>query len=94
MLFWQDIKKLKLEDPTTYRYLNQSHCIKLEGMDDSKEYAKTREAMGIVGISVEEQVTYFPFLLVKMGAIWVYLIDITFFSGSNISSFGSYSSSR
>ncbi|KAG2244320.1 hypothetical protein Bca52824_093847 [Brassica carinata] len=36
----EDIKKLKLEDPTTYRYLNQSRCIKLEGMDDSKSILK------------------------------------------------------
>jgi myosin heavy subunit len=30
-------------------------------VDDSKEYTKTREAMGIVGINLEEQVVFLPF---------------------------------
>jgi myosin-5 len=57
----EDKRKLKLNDPTEFRYLNQSHCIKLDGVDDSKEYTKTREAMGIVGINLEEQVVFLPF---------------------------------
>ncbi|WZZ85836.1 myosin-13 isoform X5 [Brassica napus] len=77
----EDIKKLKLEDPTTYRYLNQSHCIKLEGMDDSKEYAKTREAMGIVGISVEEQEAIFRVL-----AAILHLGNIEFTNGEETDS--------
>jgi myosin-5 len=55
----EDKRKLKLNDPTEFRYLNQSHCIKLDGVDDSKEYTKTREAMGIVGINLEEQEAIF-----------------------------------
>ncbi|CAN6803988.1 unnamed protein product [Brassica oleracea] len=77
----EDIKKLKLEDPTTYRYLNQSHCIKLEGMDDSKEYAKTREAMGIVGISLEEQEAIFRVL-----AAILHLGNIEFTNGEETDS--------
>ncbi|KAH0909322.1 hypothetical protein HID58_032643 [Brassica napus] len=76
-----DIRKLKLEDPTTYRYLNQSHCIKLEGMDDSKEYTKTREAMGIVGISVEEQEAIFRVL-----AAILHLGNIEFTNGEETDS--------
>ncbi|CDY39766.1 BnaA09g10180D [Brassica napus] len=77
----EDIRKLKLEDPTTYRYLNQSHCIKLEGMDDSKEYTKTREAMGIVGISVEEQEAIFRVL-----AAILHLGNIEFTNGEETDS--------
>ncbi|KFK40409.1 hypothetical protein AALP_AA3G369800 [Arabis alpina] len=53
------IRKLKLDDPRKFHYLNQSRCIELEGMDDSKEYKKTLEAMDIVGISLEEQEAIF-----------------------------------
>lgn len=40
----------------TFHYLNQSNCIDLNGFDDSKEYIETRRAMGIVGMSNDEQV--------------------------------------
>ncbi|XP_023641594.1 myosin-13 isoform X2 [Capsella rubella] len=55
----EDKRKLKLKEPTEFRYLNRSQCIKLEGVDDSKEYTKTREAMSIIGISSEEQEAIF-----------------------------------
>ncbi|ESQ50397.1 hypothetical protein EUTSA_v10001881mg [Eutrema salsugineum] len=77
----EDIKKLKLEDPTKYRYLNQSRCIKLEGMDDSEEYTKTREAMGIVGISLEEQEAIFRVL-----AAILHLGNIEFANGEEADS--------
>ncbi|CDY31978.1 BnaA07g00170D [Brassica napus] len=77
----EDTRKLKLEDPTKYRYLNQSRCIKLEGMDDSKEYTKTREAMSIVGISLEEQEAIFRIL----GAI-LHLGNIEFTNGEETDS--------
>ncbi|KAJ4867694.1 Myosin-13 [Raphanus sativus] len=77
----EDIRKLRLEDPTTYRYLNQSRCIKLEGMDDSEEYAKTREAMGIVGISSEEQEAIFRVL-----AAILHLGNIEFTNGEETDS--------
>ncbi|CAH2051167.1 unnamed protein product [Thlaspi arvense] len=78
---FEDIRKLKLEDPTTYRYLNQSRCIKLEGMDDSEEYTKTREAMGIVGISSEEQEAIFRVL-----AAILHLGNIEFANGEEADS--------
>ena len=58
-LFNQDIKKWKLADPRTFHYLNQSQCIDLERMDDSKEYNETRKAIDVVGINSEEQVGFF-----------------------------------
>ncbi|XP_024005209.1 myosin-14 isoform X2 [Eutrema salsugineum] len=55
----EDIKKWKLADPRTFHYLNQSQCIELERMDDSKEYHETRKAMDVVGINSEEQEAIF-----------------------------------
>lgn len=53
---FQDIQRYKLDNPRSFRYLNQSNCYELDGVDDSKEYLDTRRAMDIVGISSEEQV--------------------------------------
>lgn len=52
----QDVQKYKLGPPSTFHYLNQSNCYKLDGVDDTKEYIETRRAMDIVGISSAEQV--------------------------------------
>jgi len=43
-------------DPRKFHYLNQSNCIELDGLDDSKEYLATKRAMEVVGISADEQV--------------------------------------
>ena len=53
---YQDIKKYKLGEAKSFHYLNQSNCIELNGMDNSKEYVETRRAMSIVGMSSDEQV--------------------------------------
>ena len=56
MLLLQDRERYKLADAASFHYLNQSSCIKLDGMDDASEYIITRRAMDIVGISSDEQV--------------------------------------
>lgn len=53
---YQEREKYKLGDPSTFHYLNQSDCYKIDGLDESKEYLETRKAMDIIGISSEEQV--------------------------------------
>ncbi|KAI7740039.1 hypothetical protein M8C21_006215, partial [Ambrosia artemisiifolia] len=52
-------EKYKLGDPKTFRYLNQSNCYQLTGVDESKEYLATIHAMGVVGISSDEQEAIF-----------------------------------
>lgn len=42
-------------NPRSFHYLNQSNCIELDGLDDSKEYLATRRAMDVVGINSDEQ---------------------------------------
>ncbi|KAK9201406.1 hypothetical protein WN944_016608 [Citrus x changshan-huyou] len=51
----KDIQRFKLGNPRTFHYLNQSNCYELDGVNDSKEYIATRQAMDVVGISSDEQ---------------------------------------
>jgi myosin heavy subunit len=53
----QDLKKYKLGDPSSFHYLNQSACIKVDGINDAEEYVATRNAMDTVGITEQEQVS-------------------------------------
>ncbi|XP_044391911.1 myosin-6 isoform X1 [Triticum aestivum] len=68
--------KYKLGEAKTFRYLNQSNCIELNGFDDSKEYVETRRAMGIVGMSNEEQDAIF-----KVVAAILHLGNVEFGEG-------------
>eukprot|EP00899_Mesostigma_viride_P015795 jgi/Mesvir1/24216/Mv10927-RA.2 len=49
----------KLDKPSTFRYLNQSTCYNLDGVNNAEEYRRTKRAMDIVGISKEEQEAIF-----------------------------------
>ncbi|KAL0797347.1 hypothetical protein Bca101_052521 [Brassica carinata] len=51
----EETERYKLGKPSTFRYLNQSNCYALDGLDDSKEYLATRKAMDVVGIDSEDQ---------------------------------------
>ena len=48
-------KELRLKTPADYHYTNQSSCYTLKGMDNAEEYAATRHAMDVVGISKHDQ---------------------------------------
>ncbi|RWW70402.1 hypothetical protein BHE74_00021926, partial [Ensete ventricosum] len=54
----QDVKKFKVADPRAFHYLNQTNCYEVANVDDAREYLETRNAMDVVGISQDEQVTY------------------------------------
>ena len=54
--YLQDIYKYKLGDPSTFHYLNQTNCYKVSTIDDAREYLETRNAMDVLGISLEEHV--------------------------------------
>ncbi|KAM0920054.1 hypothetical protein ACQ4PT_007723 [Festuca glaucescens] len=70
-------EKYKLGEAKSFHYLNQSNCIELNGMDDAKEYAETRRAMGIVGMSSDEQDAIF-----KVVAAILHLGNVEFSEGS------------
>lgn len=53
----QDVKRFKVGDPRKFRYLNQTNCYEVANVDDSREYLQTRNAMDILGIDQDEQVS-------------------------------------
>lgn len=56
-LCFQDLKRYKVGDPKKFHYLNQSNCYQIDGLDERKEYIATKNAMDVVGIHSEEQVS-------------------------------------
>ncbi|THU57836.1 hypothetical protein C4D60_Mb03t07760 [Musa balbisiana] len=54
-----DADKYKLGHPSSFHYLNQSNSYELDGVSNAEEYLKTRRAMDIVGISVDDQEAIF-----------------------------------
>uniref|UniRef100_A0A452YL69 Myosin motor domain-containing protein n=1 Tax=Aegilops tauschii subsp. strangulata TaxID=200361 RepID=A0A452YL69_AEGTS len=81
ILVFQDRERYKLGDASLFHYLNQSNCIKLDGMDDSSEYIATRRAMDIVGISSDEQDAIF-----RVVAAILHLGNVEFSEGSEADS--------
>ncbi|XP_048332479.2 myosin-15 isoform X4 [Ziziphus jujuba] len=55
----RDAEKYKLSRPSDFHYLNQSRTYDLDGVSNAEEYVKTRRAMDIVGISLEDQEAIF-----------------------------------
>lgn len=55
------MEKYKLGSAKSFRYLNQSKCFELAGVNDTEEYLSTRRAMDVVGISEFEQVKHLLF---------------------------------
>ncbi|XP_074573404.1 myosin-17-like [Curcuma longa] len=77
----EDIKKYNLGSPNSFHYLNQSKCVKLDGVDDVEEYIAIRRAMDIVGISEQEQEAIF-----RVVAAILHLGNVDFAKGPEIDS--------
>ncbi|XP_037473134.1 myosin-17-like isoform X2 [Triticum dicoccoides] len=77
----EDIKRYKLGDPSSFHYLNQSSCIKVDGMSDAEEYLATRSAMNTVGITEQEQEATF-----RVVAAVLHLGNINFVKGRDADS--------
>uniref|UniRef100_A0A8I7BHT2 Uncharacterized protein n=2 Tax=Hordeum vulgare subsp. vulgare TaxID=112509 RepID=A0A8I7BHT2_HORVV len=77
----EEREKYKLGDPSTFHYLNQSGCYKIDGLDESKEYHETRKAMDIIGISSEEQEGIF-----RIVAAILHLGNVEFAEGDDVDS--------
>ncbi|KAM7466320.1 hypothetical protein LguiB_013882 [Lonicera macranthoides] len=73
----EETERYKLGDAKKFHYLNQSNCYKLDGVDESKEYLATKKAMGIVGISSDEQEAIF-----RVVAAILHLGNVEFAKGS------------
>ncbi|MCD7467399.1 hypothetical protein HAX54_004819 [Datura stramonium] len=77
----EEIKRYKLGDPRLFRYLNQSNCYELVGVNDAHDYLEIRRAMDIVGISEKEQEAIFSVV-----ASLLHLGNIEFAKGDEIDS--------
>ncbi|RLN25412.1 hypothetical protein C2845_PM07G20830 [Panicum miliaceum] len=77
----EDLKKYKLGDPSSFHYLNQSACIKVDGINDAEEYLATRNAMDTVGITKQEQEAIF-----RVVAAVLHLGNINFAKGREVDS--------
>ncbi|KXG33239.1 myosin-17 isoform X7 [Sorghum bicolor] len=77
----EDLKKYKLGDPSSFHYLNQSACIKVDGINDAEEYLATRNAMDTVGITDQEQEAIF-----RVVAAVLHLGNINFAKGREVDS--------
>ncbi|KAI3806052.1 hypothetical protein L1987_21943 [Smallanthus sonchifolius] len=77
----EEIKKYKLGDPRSFRYLNQSKCYELDGVSDSHDYLATRRAMDVVGMNEKEQDAIFRVL-----ASVLHLGNIDFSKGKEVDS--------
>ncbi|ANM65821.1 P-loop containing nucleoside triphosphate hydrolases superfamily protein [Arabidopsis thaliana] len=77
----EDVERFKLGDPKSFRYLNQSSCYKLDGVNDAEEYLATRRAMDVVGISEKEQDAIF-----RVVASILHLGNIEFSKGEDADS--------
>lgn len=58
----EDRDMYKLGDTRMFHYLNQSNTYELDGVNNAEEYSKTRRAMDVVGINLEEQEAIFRIL--------------------------------
>ncbi|XP_010504771.1 PREDICTED: myosin-16-like isoform X3 [Camelina sativa] len=77
----EDVERFKLGDPKSFRYLNQSSCYELDGVNDAEEYLATRRAMDVVGISEKEQDAIF-----RVVAAILHLGNIEFSKGEDADS--------
>ncbi|OEL32655.1 Myosin-17, partial [Dichanthelium oligosanthes] len=77
----EDLKKYKLGDPSSFHYINQSACIKVDGINDAEEYLATRNAMDTVGITEQEQEAIF-----RVVAAVLHLGNINFAKGKEADS--------
>eukprot|EP01080_Neovahlkampfia_damariscottae_P010518 gene10518-3040_t len=48
--------KLKLTKPSDFHYLNQTECYTVNGIDDSKEFKDTKDAMNLMNFSNQDEI--------------------------------------
>ncbi|KAH9968821.1 P-loop containing nucleoside triphosphate hydrolase protein [Russula dissimulans] len=53
-----------LQGPEAYAYTSLSNCLKVEGIDDTKDFSDTLRAMKVIGLSAEEQSEIFRMLAI------------------------------
>ncbi|KAG6900504.1 class II myosin, partial [Termitomyces sp. T159_Od127] len=73
-IFYQFTKEMfGLQGPEAYAYTSTSNCLSVSDIDDVKDYHATIKAMGVIGLSQEEQTEIF-----RMLAIILWLGNVQF----------------
>ncbi len=67
----QEVEELSLLPAKKFRYLSQSNCFYLDGVNDAEEFEHTKQAMEVVGLSREEQAAVF-----RVGAAVLHLGNV------------------
>ncbi|KAI0322996.1 myosin class I heavy chain [Amylostereum chailletii] len=62
-----------IQGPEAYAYTNQSGCLEVEGIDDTRDFSETLAAMQVIGLSDTEQSEIF-----RMLAIILWLGNVTY----------------
>ncbi|CAG8455158.1 9930_t:CDS:10 [Scutellospora calospora] len=67
-----------IQGPESYLYTSKSGCLDVDGIDDTKDYSETLEAMNIIGLTQSEQDNIF-----RMLAIILWLGNVQFDEGDD-----------
>lgn len=73
-------EKLNLMDANEYKYLKQSNCYSIDGVDDAEMFRTVTEALDIVHISKEDQESVFAMLA---AVLWLGNVSFTVIDNEN-----------
>ncbi|KAK9000828.1 hypothetical protein V6N11_081312 [Hibiscus sabdariffa] len=73
-------QKLNLKDVDEFKYLNQSNCYSIPGVDDAEQFHIVKEALDVVHVSKEDQESVFAMLAV---VLWLGNVSFTMIDNEN-----------
>ncbi|KAK8476676.1 hypothetical protein V6N11_081669, partial [Hibiscus sabdariffa] len=72
--------KLNLKDVDEYKYLKQSNCYSITGVDDAEQFHIVKEALDVVHVSKEDQESVFAMLA---AVLWLGNVSFTLIDNEN-----------
>ncbi|XWS39612.1 hypothetical protein CRYUN_Cryun18bG0069700 [Craigia yunnanensis] len=73
-------EKLNLKDVDEYKYLKQSNCYSITGVDDAEQFRIVKEALDVVHVSKEDQESVFSMLA---AVLWLGNVSFTIIDNEN-----------
>ncbi|XVF67035.1 hypothetical protein PTKIN_Ptkin10aG0088700 [Pterospermum kingtungense] len=73
-------EKLNLKDVDDYKYLKQSNCYSITGIDDAEQFCIVKEALNVVHVSKEDQESVFAMLT---AVLWLGNVSFTMIDNEN-----------
>ncbi|KAK1387438.1 hypothetical protein POM88_015616 [Heracleum sosnowskyi] len=73
-------EKLNLKSANEYKYLSQSNCYSISGVDDAEEFRVVVEALDVVHVSKEDQEKVFAMLA---AVLWLGNVSFTVIDNEN-----------